>query len=827
MAFDLEEYRALGWSLVRLYGVVGEHCKCHDPHCPHAGKHPVQKGWQMGDTDLIRRSDNVGVRLGAASQIMAIDIDRKNGKDGFEACKAHGFDLPRTLKQSTPTGGVHYIVRAPFYDGNNPSCKKFVDDGLELLGNGAQIVVAPSTTPNGAYEWQNWGDEEIAPAPQWMIDLIAEKRANVFDNKRELDVALTLVSGRNLDRAIARAATFPPSLKGGGGVKLAGLFRCLVRGFCMPYEQADAIAQEHYNPRCEPPWDLSSRKDEKNWVHTLYNAPMSGEDIGARLLKVKLPRVTQGTMADNRGLSAIDGATALNIEEDIEERAAPRRALRVVAEGEVPTADGRPEIFISTQIAEMADDAIAALENDPTVFTKSGLLVRAAQGQLITLDTHALKEKLSACAVWFKFKPNKNDGGDWIHARPDTDTVNAVASRGAWPTLREIVGIADHPVMTPDGAIESAPGYSPASRFYLTDKAQGAAFNNTPTRDEARESIDLLYSYVSEFSFASPAHRASWLAALLTPIVRPAHAGVSPFFLFDANDAGAGKGMLVHVIATILTGEPMPLVTYGNDEDQLRKLVTAHLLSGVSMMAFDNIKRELGGAVLECVTTATTWADRKMHAHRILSLDARIAWMGTGNNVQFSTDMGRRILPIRLEKTLRPANHEFQHPDLIGEVRRTRASLISACCTIVRAYQTAGMPKQPTLSGDSSFMQWNRLVRDCLVFCGEPDVYESAKQMREENDVDAQLLQRVITGWRELEDGEGQGVIVSEAVRRIKSGGLNFLFDALGDISKDLDTAQIGRWLTRFKGKVVNGSSMITPKKHRSAAWQWAVKTHK
>ena len=61
-------------------------------------------------------------------------------------------------------------------------------------------------------------------------------------------------------------------------------------------------------------------------------------------------------------------------------------------------------------------------------------------------------------------------------------------------------------------------------------------------------------------------------AWLLTPLARFAFTGPAPLFLVDANIRAAGKGLLLHVIAKIVTGEPFTIATYTHDEDELRKL---------------------------------------------------------------------------------------------------------------------------------------------------------------------------------------------------------------------------------------------------------------
>ena len=89
---------------------------------------------------------------------------------------------------------------------------------------------------------------------------------------------------------------------------------------------------------------------------------------------------------------------------------------------------------------------------------------------------------------------------------------------------------------------------------------------------------------VSDFPFASDMHRAAWLAALLTPLARPAFDGPAPLFLVDANVRAAGKGLSLEVISRIVTGNPFPVISYpvnpNDGEEELRKKITSFLLYG-------------------------------------------------------------------------------------------------------------------------------------------------------------------------------------------------------------------------------------------------------
>ena len=63
---------------------------------------------------------------------------------------------------------------------------------------------------------------------------------------------------------------------------------------------------------------------------------------------------------------------------------------------------------------------------------------------------------------------------------------------------------------------------------------------------------------MGDFPFAADMHRAAWLAALLTPLARPAFDGPAPLFLVDANVRAAGKGLCLEVDLPDRHRQPVP-----------------------------------------------------------------------------------------------------------------------------------------------------------------------------------------------------------------------------------------------------------------------------
>jgi hypothetical protein len=110
----------------------------------------------------------IGVPTGAASGVVVLDIDRKNGADGFETLENLGFPrLPDTPMVHSPHDGLHlYFGRT-----GELRCsvgKYGLGPGLDVRGDGGSITVP---TPGHRYVWDaacNPATVAFRPAPDWL-----------------------------------------------------------------------------------------------------------------------------------------------------------------------------------------------------------------------------------------------------------------------------------------------------------------------------------------------------------------------------------------------------------------------------------------------------------------------------------------------------------------------------------------------------------------------------------------------------------------------------------------------------------------------------------
>lgn len=128
------------------------------------------------DGEFFQRSPHHDKNLGIATgetdgdfDLVVLDVDVKDGKDGllvFGGAEGEFGKLPATLMASTPSGGLHYLYKAP--KGSDIGCGVNVfkqhGEGLDIRCNGGYIAASPSEVNGKPYQWLN----DLLPV--WLSD---------------------------------------------------------------------------------------------------------------------------------------------------------------------------------------------------------------------------------------------------------------------------------------------------------------------------------------------------------------------------------------------------------------------------------------------------------------------------------------------------------------------------------------------------------------------------------------------------------------------------------------------------------------------------------
>jgi hypothetical protein len=178
-------YAFCGWHVFPLHTPDGDgRCSCAKAgDCKSVGKHPrTARGVKEATIDAARIGEwwerwpdaNIGIATGAASGLVALDIDPRHAGDESVArlLEAHG-DLPATLEATTGGGGWHVLFQHPGVTFKNSA--SVLGEGLDVKTGGGYIVAAPSLHASGRrYEWRV--ETKPAAMPDWLLELLTTPR---------------------------------------------------------------------------------------------------------------------------------------------------------------------------------------------------------------------------------------------------------------------------------------------------------------------------------------------------------------------------------------------------------------------------------------------------------------------------------------------------------------------------------------------------------------------------------------------------------------------------------------------------------------------------
>jgi hypothetical protein len=165
-------------------------------------KTPALKAWQdvaTCDLDVIQEwwtgefhGCGVGVATGAESGVWVLDIDAKNGVNGFETlaglCKEHGEGrpLPQTLTIATPSGGAHLYFQWSEGVPNSTGTNNALGPGLDVRGRGG-YVRAPGWDGLQVVPREGVRSVKVVAAPGWLVDLTRKRKERPVSSEGEPD----------------------------------------------------------------------------------------------------------------------------------------------------------------------------------------------------------------------------------------------------------------------------------------------------------------------------------------------------------------------------------------------------------------------------------------------------------------------------------------------------------------------------------------------------------------------------------------------------------------------------------------------------------------
>jgi putative DNA primase/helicase len=410
----------------------------------------------------------------------------------------------------------------------------------------------------------------------------------------------------------------------------------------------------------------------------------------------------------------------------------------------------------------------------------------------------------------------------WVDVDPPLQLVRMVLSRERKWGFPRVAGIITTPTLRADGSLLDTPGYDAISELYLMPGIKLPPIPPAPTREEGRAALKLLKDELfAEFSFkqrSPPIDLAVALAGLLTALLRGS-LPTAPIVLITATAPGTGKSYLVDVISTVATGHLCPVITTSRNSEETEKRIGAVLLSGSTIVSFDNLTHDLESEILCHVAERPVVRVRILGRSEMPLCECRTALFATGNNVAFKGDMVRRGILCRLEALeARPELHEYQN-DVLARVHTERGKYVAAALTAVRAYLAAGSPK--VCSPFGSYYRWDALVRSPLVWLSESDPVNSIEEIRKNDQTLSELLE-LFSMWEgflllDMAYTAARIIEIAEETTAPPSGFRPELKAFLLKVATArgnpgvVSPKRLGKWLRKNSGRVVD----MPPEKRR------------
>jgi hypothetical protein len=480
-----------------------------------------------------------------------------------------------------------------------------------------------------------------------------------------------------------------------------------------------------------------------------------------------------------------------------------KRKRWALGQSATQTSDGNHPIIVTTDrhMRDVTADAFSAIEEanngTPFLFVRSGLPTRIE----IDENGNAIAKPLCASAMrgimerTANFMSETSIEGEPIQkpVNPPLDIVSDFLSLGSYPLLPPVIGVSTAPIVAPDGTICSDVGYQPKTRYFYHESQKLSIGDTTPTPENIKKAKDLIENeMLGDFPFVDGASKANALALLLNPFVRPLIDGATPLHAIDASTPGTGKSLLADVATMVFAPNGAKIMTAGRDDEEWRKRITAKLMTASSHLLIDNVKGKLtSGDLAAALTVKNEWEDRLLGTSTTVRVPVRCTWIATGNNLEFSDEIARRTVWIRMDaKVERPWKRTgFKHPDLRGWVKEHRADIVTALLTFVRKWVEDGKPASDVTLG--GYEQWSHVVGGILKAVGIEGFMANADELYDQLDTERQAWVEFFSEWAEkfgaydpntdswgawMKNGDGHAIWKGRDGESVESVGTKELF---------------------------------------------------
>lgn len=256
---------------------------------------------------------------------------------------------------------------------------------------------------------------------------------------------------------------------------------------------------------------------------------------------------------------------------------------------------------------------------------------------------------------------------------------------------------------------------------------------------------------LTDFPMRSSSDRANFIGLLLTPIIAPALGNSNrPLHLITSSLERTGKSKLAQeVLGGIIQGSQTPAMALTGSEEERDKRILSMLQAGNTLLCLDNIPGRLHSAVLSSLLTADFYQGRLLGSIKTLTLKNTLTITATGNNVQCSAEIAKRIVPIILQPLdgAPEKRTQFEHVDIRKYVKENRKVIFGCLLGMVENWLEEGMPPSDKPRPFGGFDAWARAIGGILSINGRPEWRANEDEWRDQFNEEGDSRSRLVSVW--------------------------------------------------------------------------------
>jgi hypothetical protein len=190
-------------------------------------------------------------------------------------------------------------------------------------------------------------------------------------------------------------------------------------------------------------------------------------------------------------------------------------------------------------------------------------------------------------------------------------------------------------------------------------------------------------------------------------------------YFIDKSRPGSGAGYLANVVSIAMEGKPVTPQRMSSNDEEFAKSISASLFQQRPMMFIDNVIGTIDSPTLAAAITTGEWTDRLLGKSEMVTVPVDGVWVIGGNNVNFTHELIRRLVPIRLDAGVpnpedRPSE-TFKHR-MPRDYVNMRPDLVFACHILIQNWIDQGRPRGKAVL--SSFEDWSEVMGGILAAAG-------------------------------------------------------------------------------------------------------------